>query len=265
MKYVDYCVCCNSKNLESFSAMTVPFLVARMSGRPMPSLPFPSNYIHCLDCDFVSVDLRFDREEENRYYQNYMKEEYIAHRCEYEGPGMRNLLESYSSPAYKEMRAEEATKIISKILDCSTIKSVLDYGGDTGEMIPKELHHADRFVTDIQVRQLPNGVKSVQDPSECGPVDLVICGHTLEHVSYPRLLLEDMKRYMKPGTWLYLEVPNDRTEHGAGAVFHEHINQFNLNCLKRLLTDHGFVDLTTTEITYKQFAGKAFVVTGRLA
>ena len=32
MKYVDYCVCCNSKNLESFSAMTVPFLVARMSG-----------------------------------------------------------------------------------------------------------------------------------------------------------------------------------------------------------------------------------------
>lgn len=265
MKSVDYCVCCGSKNIETFPASIAPFVVGRMTGQDIPNQQVPANYLHCLDCDFANIDLRFEREEEFRYYQNYMKNEYITHRCQYEGEGMRGLLESLSGPAYKEMRVASATKIITELLDCSTIKSVLDYGGDTGEMIPKALEHADRYVTDVQVRQLPNGVKAVQDPSECGAIDLVICSHTLEHVSYPKLVIEDMMRYMKPGTWLYLELPNERTDHIPGMQFHEHINRFNLECLDRLLTDYGFVDLEGTDIAYGNFIGNAYAVTGKLA
>lgn len=265
MKQIDYCVCCGSKNIEVFSASVAPFVVDRMTGDNKHTSQVPCGYMHCLDCDFASIDLRFERDEEYRYYQNYMKEEYIAHRCKYEGEGMRGLLESLSGPSYKEMRVSAATKIINDTIDVSKIQSVLDYGGDTGEMIPKELHHANRFVTDVQVRQLPNGVQAVQDPSECGSVDLLICGHTLEHVSYPRLVLEDMKRYMKSGSWLYLELPNERTEHIAGMQFHEHINRFNLDCLDKLLTEHGFINLEGTEIGYGSFIGNAYAVTGQLA
>lgn len=264
MKTVDYCVCCGSKNLETFPATISPFVIARMTGTVVDNQQQPANYLHCLDCDFANVDLRFEQDEEFRYYQNYMKEEYIAHRCQYEGSIMFGQLEPLNGPVYKEMRVSSATRIINDVLDCSTIKSVLDYGGDTGEMIPKELYHAKRYVTDVQVRQLSNGVQAVQDPSECGLVDLVICSHTLEHVSYPRLVLEDMKRYMHSGTWLYLELPNEQTDHMPGLYFHEHINRFNFNCLDKLLTEYGFVDLKEVEINYNYFVGNSFAVTGRL-
>lgn len=267
MKKVDYCVCCGSKNVDIFPGTIASFVYNRMLGNATPVNGGDTGYLHCLDCDFSAAQIRFERDEEIRYYQNYMKDEYISHRCQYEGEGMRNFLTYLSiSPDYIEMRKSGASSVLKTTIDCASIKSVLDYGGDTGNMIPEELLHAKRYITDVQVRELNNGVIAITDPSELDePVDLVICGHTMEHVSYPNLVIEDMKKYMRSGTWLYLEVPNEFvTIHEPGRSFHEHINLWNLTSLEALLKAQGFEDLEGVILDYPHAIGPAFAVTGRL-
>jgi len=41
--------------------------------------------------------------------------------------------------------------------------------------------------------------------------DLVFSSHTLEHVNNPRAYVKSIAKALKPGGWLYIEVPNERT------------------------------------------------------
>jgi SAM-dependent methyltransferase len=195
-----------------------------------------------------------------------MKDEYINHRCSYEGPGVRPLLAFLNTAEYQEMRKYPIAQLLSNVLEISKITSVLDYGGDTGKIIPDELSHANKYITDIESRVLNNGITLVTSPNDCEPVDLVICGHTLEHVSYPMELIADLKKYLKPGGWLYLEIPKERDgNYEPGHQFHEHINHFNFQCLEYILKQNGFDNLEATELDYEQQIGVAYVVTGKLA
>ena len=267
MKTINYCVCCGSARLEVFPATMWRFVIDRMTGGESNQPLIKCRYVHCLDCSFAGSDLRFSQEEEFRYYKNYMKEEYINHRCSYdEGYGLRGILNFLNTEQYKEMRRMPITQVLQNVLDFSKIESVLDFGGDTGELIPNELAHAKKFVTDVESRAIGNGVISVTSPSESGLVDLVICGHTLEHVSYPMELIKNLKSYLKPGGWIYLEIPKERDgNYEPDHQFHEHINHFNFKCLEYILKANGFVNLEGIELDYEQHVGTAYVVTGQLA
>jgi SAM-dependent methyltransferase len=263
---IDYCVCCNGKNVELHPVQMYQFVINRMTSIENSSSATEVGYLHCFDCDYAGTTTRFSREEEFRYYKNYMKDEYINHRCAIEGEENRNSFAYYSSEPYKEIRRKSAASVLSTVLNFTDIYSVLDYGGDTGEMIPKELDHASKYVTDVEVRNIGNGVKAVSSPNESGLVDLVICGHTLEHVSYPMDLIVDMKRYIKPNGWLYIEVPKEVvSDHQSVQVVHEHINHYNHNNLKYLLTANGFKNVRGAEVQCGGYAGAALVVTGQLA
>jgi SAM-dependent methyltransferase len=267
MKNIDYCVCCGSKNVKINSSKISPFVTDRMLGRAasVPHLWEECNHIYCNDCEYVGSSIRFDRDEEIRYYQNYMKEEYARHRSSYDGDHMYNFLMSYSGPQYQEMRQTAAREFLSSEIDFNSITSIVDYGGDTGAMIPNELSHAKRYVTDVQVRQLTNGVTAITDPSESGPVDLVICGHTLEHVSYPEELIIDIKRYIKPKGWIYIEVPLEPREYNKDHPgFHEHINSFNVECIAKLLEKNGIQPIAHGELMYSVYADVAIAILGQL-
>lgn len=265
MKKIDYCPCCNSKNIETVPATIESFILARMSGDDSSySGRVECKYIHCIDCDFLGPDYRFEKEEEHKFYQNYMEGEYIDHRCKYEGEGARQFLMTLNTGIYDQIRIDSASKILASVLDPKDITSLLDFGGNKGELIPPEFSHAKRYVTDVEIRNLPDGVIGVRSPADCEPVDLLICEHTLEHVSYPPDLIEDIKKYMKSGSWLYLEVPLEDLTHVPNHNFHEHLNRFTLKCLDNLLTAHGFEDLESTEINYPHPIGNATAITGRL-
>jgi len=233
------CVCCHSENIEKFSGIMAEFLIDRMTGIVHPPASNMCSTVHCLDCDYVGSELRFSPVEENRYYQNYGVGEYVYHREQYE-PGISTTFHNLQMDEIKKYRKEVTIDVLKNTIDLSTVSSLLDYGGNTGEMIPDEFSNIDRYVTDVQNRVLRNGVKSITGPEESGKVDLVLCSHTMEHVSHPFDMTVDLKRYLKSDGWLYLEVPNELPVPKQGELWHEHINKFTMECLEKHMELHGF-------------------------
>ena len=264
---VDYCVCCGSKNINTGPLRIAGFVIERMLNTVMLD-NVQTMALQCQDCNFVSSDLRFTDEQMRRYYHEYMQHapsggrqhgSYVWHRRRNEGNEWFSLLELYKKPWWTAARKETIVNVItSQDIWLKDIKSVLDYGGDLGQYIPDELTHARRHVVEIEERELVDGVTAVTSPDNCEPVDLVICCHTLEHVSYPSDLVADMKRYLKPGGLLYIEVP-DEEEHVLKAVaenrtldMHEHINIFWTESLRALVIRNGFEPLISGLIPYNE-------------
>lgn len=262
MKYVDHCPVCNGKFAQSINANLSPFVVDRMLGQEKKSFapPAPATLFMCDDCHFIGVNARFTPEEERRYYADYMGETYNAHRTKYEGSSWLQFQKHYDTPGYIVDRKSAARDIIAQLVDITRLEEVLDYGGNTGDMIPDELNHTKRFVLDVEVRELVNGVTAVTCPEESGQVDLVMCSHTMEHVSYPKQVLEDIKRYLKPGGIIYIEVPAE----DAGVNVHEHLNFMSYQFLEKFLTDNGFAVLGASEINYPEPMTKSIGIVGQL-
>lgn len=261
---VNYCVNCGSKNVNFYNSGLHKFVVDRMLGLAQTNRGFVQcQLVHCNDCDFAGVDTRFTPEEEKRYYKNYMKEEYINHRCSYDGSKEDLLV--YSTEEYKIMRRAVLNDVLSKNLELSKINSVLDFGGDTGELIPESLKSAKKYILEIENRNIPNDITLIKNVSESGLIDLIICGHTLEHVSYPQELINQIKTFMNSNTYLYIEVPKELT-HGYTHhhYFHEHINQYNLNSLKAIVENNGMITIDLGELVYPKYINGALYIIGKL-
>lgn len=256
MKIVNHCVVCNSNNVKRLDGYIHRFVLDRMEGTPInPNALVRCNLLNCNDCDSFHTNVRFSFEEETRFYKGYMKDEYINHRCAYDGEFVRHILKSFGTEDYKTIRRNKVHEILGKSINFSDINSVLDYGGDTGFIIPHALDHAKKFLLDVDVRENTNDVKSITTPEESGPIDLIICSHVLEHVSYPNDTLKHIKSFMSPTGYLYMEVPKEPfTEPGV----HEHINRFNDKNLKYILEKNGFDILIMEDLKYERYVDSAF-------
>lgn len=283
MKTVDYCICCGNKiDLKIYDSTINSFVVARMLGlthdddtitvqktledsevMTRSGVVWPCKTIVCPVCEMVFCNFRFTKEEESRYYQDYMDDNYITHRIEFDGRAWCANQNYYTTDEYKTLRQNKIASGISAVTDINAIHSVIDYGGNTGELIPNELSHAQRYVLEIQERTLSVGTKQLVDHQL---VDLVICAHTLEHVSDPNELIKDIVRYIKPNGYLYIEVPNELNGNGQIGWFHEHINLFTPKSIRHLLESNGFALCgDVNAFTYNnRLIGSAYSVVGQL-
>lgn len=257
MKYIDYCICCDSTNIKKFKGYIDQFVIDRMLDLPRTGTwPSDCSLIQCLDCEYTGCELRFERSEEATYYFQYADDHYIKHRSQYDGDGIASTFRTYNSKEYKIRRRDTIASVLSKHLNMSTINSVVDFGGNTGEIIPKELSHAVRYVVETDPRVFSEGITYIKSPEESGPTDLLICAHTLEHVSYPGKIISELTKYVKPNGWIYIEVPDESPNVPVdGHVFHEHINLFNLNSLKSLMIKHGIEIILETKLYNPPQAG----------
>jgi SAM-dependent methyltransferase len=77
-----------------------------------------------------------------------------------------------------------------------------------------------------------------------GPFDAATCCQVLEHVSDPRGFLAAIHEDLKPGGWLYVEVPDvldfDSLEPSHDRFMVQHVSYFSAPVLRRLLMDEGF-------------------------
>jgi SAM-dependent methyltransferase len=275
MKYIDYCVCCDSKNIRFLESTMYAFVIDRMTGASKqtdkPLLDPSCKMIHCNDCNFVSSNIRFTEEEEARYYKGYGERPYLDHRIQYEGnPMIASMFAMCSDPQYVDRRKKYMVELMKTHLDLSKINYVLDFGGGTGLLIPDELvrpqGEGNRYVLDFSDNPPVNGIVPVKNKNECAPVDLLICAHTLEHVSYPSNFIKMMKEYIKPNGFIYLEVPNERKDNPipkVGNDFHEHINMFNIDSLRKVM-ELNDIEVFDIKEVFPQFQVSAIAAIGRL-
>lgn len=259
MKTVSTCAVCGN-NTRQYPATIDPWVINRMLSGHTKNLP--KCYLnHCGICNYAGINYRFSRDEENIYYKDYMKPggDYVNQR------GIHDIAEYYDSEYNKKMRRDMAWSVLDKYIDYSQILSIVDYGGNTGEMIPHELSCATCYVVEVEPRVLPNGVRAVASSGELDPVDLVMCSHTLEHVSDIALVIEDIKTYMRPGSWFYIEVPYEQDkDFGAGYGFHEHINLYTPKCLESLMAKYGFTVNPVEVLNYTGNMTRSIAVIGQL-
>ncbi len=238
------CIMCGNEDLERFPAEFVPFLQERM----FQNKKVETFLCHCPTCGFYYSSVRPSDEEMSRLYNGYRGEAYQKQRQKFES----NYTEAFNhalgfSEENEILRNSIMLGCVKKYISPSCIKTILDYGGDSGQYIPRIFKKAEKFVYDVSGVKTVRGVKSVSDErvlKNCS-WDLIMCCHVLEHVSYPLDLIEKLKSLMHHGSFLYIELPyedymEDFIKQGLPVPIHEHINAFRKETLEQAFGSDEF-------------------------
>lgn len=257
------CLVCDGNSLGSYAAVFSPFIAKRIWGRE----PFRIKIKKCRACKFCFSNTRFEPEEENRLYAGYRGPEYQAMRqsCE---PWYTPVFNQRLSTGTMESRRAPIAAIFRQHLP-SELKTVLDFGGDRGDLFAGLVRGASTHVYDISGIPAAEGVTAISSLDECAKLnfDLIGCSNVLEHVAYPRKLMADIKRIARPNTLIFVEVPSEtpfgirnyakrsaqqlvlaaaRSKVAASMLplrflrqVHEHVNFFSLDSLRKLMEVEG--------------------------
>ena len=246
--------------------MAAPFLARRVWNRP----PFRVDLVRCRACGFMFFNPRMTGEEEQRLYSGYRSDEYQKMRLSCEPWYTEAFNERLNSPEVWKTRKEKLADVFKRHFYEQPIASILDFGGDRGDLIVDLVPGAERFVYDIsRVEPLP-GITSLHDLDACSArrFDLIVSSNVLEHVNYPRQFLGQIADVAAPGKLVFIEVPYEtpysalnlakrlaqnvillaaRTGIGlrlmrpaAMIQMHEHVNFFNPRALEQLVRAMGW-------------------------
>lgn len=249
------CVCCLSENLKSAPAILMPFIAHRVFGwEPvvidktwgLSSIKEGNAYsicksLYCSDCGLVFLDIRFSESELANLYSDYRGEKYNILREFYE-TGYTLKIESLNAGIgyVKEIEDFLEPHLTFPI-------TILDWGGDTGKNTPFKERNEYFDIYDISNKNvIPSAKITSKEVAYSKKYKLIVCSNVLEHVPYPSDLLFDIKNAMAMESVLYIEVPlenlvlnNERDLHIHKKHWHEHVNFFTENALRRLIQNVG--------------------------
>lgn len=246
MVNAENCPVCGSHDLFKEPGFLTRIITWRSTGID-PGEDVTNQKVTCNECELVFSELRLTESEEAKYYSGYRDETYIKQRkiCT---PFYDKLQELFAQPWYIKNRQFAILSLVQKHTSLSNIKSILDYGGDTGELIPPSFKNSKKYVYDLSDRLLLPEIEKVIDHDQ--KFDLIICAHVLEHESEPHGLIEKLKMHMNSDTLLYLEVPYKEQSRLGANVFDEHINHWSEKSIKKLLEmqDINIIDMAVYDI-----------------
>jgi SAM-dependent methyltransferase len=145
-----------------------------------------------------------------RLYTSYRGEEYQNQRQKYEPEYTAEHVEKkYYNREFHKIRREALAEYVKPYVDFSKVTTVLDYGGDEGQMIPHQFKNAGKYVYDISGNQTVEGVSMINDLDVVKRTswDFLMCCQLLEHVSNPHEVISTLASCLSDGGYLYLEVP----------------------------------------------------------
>lgn len=261
----EVCIICGSENLEKHTASACPFLKHRMfSDKELNEF-----FYSCPDCGFQYSAFRPTDEEAAKFYQNYMKDEYVSERDKFE-PGFAQWRMQYDSEngleKEKKSRKNLMRKLFKKWILFDKVQNVLDYGSANGEFILDDFAKAKKYVYDIDTENLVDGVEKIEK-RDLSTVhwDLIQCNHTLEHVAYPMDLINEIIQIATDGTFIYFEVPyesyvDDAIRAGNPVPVHEHINFFRDKTFFEIFDRPDFVILECKTLEQPDLFGQNKIV-----
>jgi hypothetical protein len=269
MNFADYCVICGNRNLKRYNAIVVPFIAERIFQKKA----FHVWLMKCKTCGFQFFDLRFDDAELCRLYSDYRNESYISQRNRNEPWYTRKLNDSLLNKLKtwtirKKSLVQNLTNYEPNIE--ARIKSILDFGGDKGQLIDGIFGNTRKYVYEISNVELLPGIERAACPSK-NYYDLIVCSNVLEHISYPDKCIKFMHKMGNEGSVLYIEVPEEQPysfytlskrliqqilllfsrpmlflcmlKPGMFTHMHEHVNYFSKKSIQYLLEHNGYKDI----------------------
>jgi hypothetical protein len=136
MYAADVCPCCLSRQSTGRWALVAPFLASYAVGQP-PSL---CKLLECPVCTFRFFDVRLDPDEVSRLYSGYRGDRYFTERHHHEFWYSRKVNDGIGrDPEEIVTRSAAIERLVRPHDKSSNIRTVLDFGGDRGQLIPKSL------------------------------------------------------------------------------------------------------------------------------
>jgi methyltransferase family protein len=255
---VSSCVICEGAIRELKRALVAPFVANRTWNRT----PFCVDLVECEACGFMFYNPRLEDEDLRRLYGSYRSEEYQKMRFDSEPWYTKKFNEDLASPGSYELRRAKLSPILKEHLGPRKIGRILDYGGDRGDLVAGLLEGAEAYCFDISGIEAAPGVTGTNDPASC-KADLIINSNVLEHVGFPRVLVNEILQAAPEGCLIFLEVPCEAAlgfkrivrrvaqigimtltrpslarhivRPASLFMMHEHINYFTEHCLTTLV------------------------------
>lgn len=216
------CIICGGACIES-KAHFSPFIAEREFLGQSPK----TKLITCQACGISYSSYRPSDVEMNQLYAGYRNEDYYTMRHKHEPQYTRAENEQSASKEYIISRQDSLYAFL--LDDISHVYTILDYGGDEGQFIPRQFKLAKKYVFDISGANAYEGVEKIGDFSELAgrKFDFVMCCHLLEHVSDPLQIISNIVDCVADNGYLYIEVPFEtKFLRYSKYPFSEHINFF---------------------------------------
>jgi SAM-dependent methyltransferase len=200
----------------------------------------------CSSCRFVYTNPRPTDDELTRHYSGADGEQLIAHYSRVVTPSVlgqyRKTLEQIERVVPEKGRLLDLACAAGYFYEQAALRGWEAHGVDLGEWALEATRR----------RGLPN--MHVGLLSEIGfpahHFDVVHSAQMLEHLTDPSAILADIKRVLRPGGVLYVDVPNYHTlsiRLGRDDFWlnnpPEHLNYFTPKTLRRLLAQNGFTEI----------------------
>jgi hypothetical protein len=204
---IDRCPACASLELTERPAIISPFLTEYVFGGQGGGCTIAA----CRRCGLQFFTSRLSETETARLYAGYRGEPYFTARHRHEFWYTRRFQDRLGSGADIGIRRDQLHQTLARHVDPVAIGSVLDYGGDRGQILsdgPGRL----RYVFDLSGVQPVTGIQGLPDEAALGRtrVDLVLLCEVLEHASEPVGLLQRMGSLLLPGGLVFVTVPHEQ-------------------------------------------------------
>ncbi|MFN8847665.1 MAG: class I SAM-dependent methyltransferase [Bdellovibrionales bacterium] len=215
----------------------------------------------CKSCTFVGPDVDYDKLGGlNNLYFDYRSDSYISERSLYE-PHYKNINDLISSKNVIYQRNTNLNLLLKSYVDINLIHNVIDWGGGRGEFIPEVLQEKKIWLLDISNEPTikENYIRVTNPPTDI-QFDYVQVCHVLEHVASPLNFMTNVLKHVRPGGYIYIEVPQDRPNKDLAELvnsnseyfhhIHEHINLYSETAINKLAEA---LDLKVIKIQSKRF------------
>jgi len=208
MYIIDTCPCCLSKESTARWAVIAPFLAHYAVGKP----PFLCRLLECSVCSFRFFDSRLEPGEVVRLYSGYRGERYFAVRHHWEFWYSRKVNDGIGGDQQEIAdRVAAIERLISPHRINESVRTVLDYGGDRGQLIPRSLG-GQKFVFELSDAVPEPGIARIASEQDMNSMrfDFIMALGVLEHLSDPATVLDQLRSCLNPGGFLCIGVPYER-------------------------------------------------------